>query len=98
MSNYDFRDQEPVWVRYAEYVGDGSDKFYEVRVDLGDDGRFILTKRWGARPDKGKGQIKVESYISLTSATGVANTQLASKLRKGYTMCERPTAASKQVR
>jgi len=94
---YDFRDQEPVWVEYAEYVGGGSNKYYEIRIDFADDGLYVLTKRWGARPDTGKGQIKVETFTSLDRARGVADGQLASKLRKGYRECARPEAAGKQV-
>ena len=97
MSNHDFRDQEPVWVRYAEYVGNGSDKFYEVRIDMADSGEFVLTKRWGPRPDQGRGQIKVETFQSMSLAMGVADGQLATKLRKGYVLTERPLAASGQV-
>ena len=67
MSQQDFRDQEPVWVKYAEYIGDGSDKFYEVRIDMDDNGLFYVTKRWGRRPDSGAGQIKVESSQSMST-------------------------------
>jgi predicted DNA-binding WGR domain protein len=95
--DYDFRDQEPLWVKYAEYIGNGSDKFYEVRIDLTDEGDFCLTKRWGARPDTGRGQIKPEYYQSMSRAMGVADGQLADKLRKGYRIAERPYAANNQV-
>jgi predicted DNA-binding WGR domain protein len=97
MNAPDFRDQEPVWVRYAEYVGGGHDKYYEARIDLGDDGHFWLTKRWGARPDAGAGQIKAEPYNTLLQATSAANEILNAKRRKGYTLCERPKGASNKV-
>jgi predicted DNA-binding WGR domain protein len=97
MSNHDFRDQEPAWVRYAEYVGGGHDKFYEVRVDLADDGSFIITRRWGARPDTGVGQIKTEARHSMTQAVGTALTYFGAKIHKGYRECERPMAASRLV-
>lgn len=95
--DYDFRDQEPLWVRYAEYVGDGSNKFYEVRIDLTDEGEFCLTKRWGARPDTGRGQIKPEYYSGLALATTRANAQLEEKIAKGYQVVARPYAAGNQV-
>jgi predicted DNA-binding WGR domain protein len=97
MSDHDFRDQEPVWVRYAEYIGGGSDKFYEVRIDMDDNGLFYVTKRWGRRPDTGAGQIKVESSQNMSYAMGVADGMLAEKLRKGYRLTERPRGASNKV-
>jgi predicted DNA-binding WGR domain protein len=97
MSTPDFRDEEPVWVKYAEYIGGGSNKFYEVRVDMGDDGTFYLQKRWGARPDSGAGQIKVEPYQSLNAATNNANAILKGKLDKGYRLTDRPLGASNKV-
>jgi predicted DNA-binding WGR domain protein len=94
----DFRNEDPVWVKYAEYIGGGSDKFYETRVDMDDDGTFYLTKRWGARPDSGGGQIKVEPYQSLTAATNNADAILGAKIRKGYRITERPWGAGMKVR
>lgn len=94
----DFRDQEPVWVRYAEYIGGGSDKYYEVRVDFTDDGAFLLTKRWGRRPDSGSGQIKAEPYSTLSGATQAASAMLADKIRGGYRECARPMGAANKVR
>jgi predicted DNA-binding WGR domain protein len=93
----DFRNEEPTWVRYAEYVGGGSNKFYEARIDLGDDGLFWLTKRWGARPDAGGGQTKAEHYATLKSAIGAANEILEAKRRKGYRLTERPRGADNKV-
>jgi predicted DNA-binding WGR domain protein len=93
----DFRDTEPAWVRYAEYVGDGSNKYYEVRVDLADDGRYIVTRRWGARPDTGAGQIKGEAWPTLQGAMYGAREHLSAKISKGYRECERPMAASRLV-
>lgn len=93
----DFRDTEPLWVRYAEFIGGGHDKFYEVRVDLDDDGSFVITRRWGARPDTGVGQIKIERRHQVTQAQGVALTFFLAKVKKGYRECERPLAASGQV-
>lgn len=98
MSTMDFRNQEPVWVRYAEYIGGGHDKYYEVRIDMADDGLFYVTKRWGRRPDSGGGQIKVESSQSMSYAMGVADGMLAEKLRGGYRMVERPLGADNKVR
>jgi predicted DNA-binding WGR domain protein len=95
--DYDFRDQEPLWVKYAELISPEHDKFYEVRIDLTDEGEFCLTKRWGARPDRGRGQIKPEYFQSMSRAMGVADGQLADKLRKGYRIAERPMAANNQV-
>jgi predicted DNA-binding WGR domain protein len=95
--DYDFRDQEPLWVKYAEYVGNGSDKFWECRVDLADSGEFVLTTRWGPRPDRGRGQIKTEYYTSMVHTTNNADAKLGAKLRKGYRLVDRPLAASNQV-
>lgn len=93
----DFRNDEPTWVKYAEYVGGGSNKFYEVRVDMGDDGRFYQQKRWGRRPDAGGGQIKVLSYPTLARAVGAADAMLAEKIRKGYRLTDRPKGADNRV-
>jgi predicted DNA-binding WGR domain protein len=93
----DFRDQDPAWVQYAEFIGDGSDKFYEVRVDMDDDGDFVITRRWGARPDTGAGQIKTETRYNMTQATGTALTYFMAKLHKGYHKADRPLAANQQV-
>jgi predicted DNA-binding WGR domain protein len=93
----DFRSEEPAWVKYAEMIGGGHDKFYEVRVDMDDAGLFYVTKRWGRRPDAGGGQIKVESSQSMSYAIGVADGMLAEKLRKGYMLTERPFGASQRV-
>lgn len=98
MSTMDFRNQEPVWVRYAEYVNVEHNKYYEVRVDFSDTGMFILTKRWGARPDTGGGQIKVEEYQTLAMATQAALGMLTAKLRKGYCEAPRPRGADNKVR
>jgi predicted DNA-binding WGR domain protein len=98
MSTMDFRNQEPVWVRYAINTAPGHDKYYEVRIDMDDRAVFVLTKRWGARPDAGGGQIKVEEYQTLPGAIGAANRQLDTKIAKGYRRCERPDGASNKVR
>lgn len=95
MSNYDFRDQEPIWVRYAEKIDHRSNKYYEVRVDLADDGNFVVTRRWGARPDLGKGQIKTEAYARQQTAQATANNYLSAKISRGYDVRhERPLSAS----
>lgn len=94
---YDFRDQEPLWVRYAEYVGGGSNKFYEVRIDLADDGHYVVTNRWGRRPDTGSGQIKEGVANTLPMAQRMALDKFALKLAKGYRECDRPLAASGHV-
>jgi hypothetical protein len=97
MSTPDFRDEIPAWSRYAIHTGPGHDKYYEAAIHLGEDGVFYLQKRWGRRPDIGKGQIKVEPYQSMSTAMGVADGQLADKLRKGYVLYERPASADSQV-
>lgn len=93
----DFRDQEPVWVKYLTWVSDKHDKFYEVRIDLGDDGLFYVTKRWGARPDVGGGQTKIESSMNMSYVQRVANEKVAEKVRKGYAYTDRPESASSKV-
>ena len=98
MSTPDFRNEDPVWVKYAEYVGGGSNKFYEVTIHMGDDGAFYLQKRWGARPDSGGGQIKVEPFYSLASAQAHANDIFSQKITKGYYVTERPYGAGQRVR
>ena len=98
MSTPDFRNEDPTWVRYAEYVGGKHDKFYEARIDMSDDGLFYLTKRWGRRPDAGGGQIKVEVYESLQHAMNTANGIIADKTAKGYSITERPWGAGQRVR
>jgi predicted DNA-binding WGR domain protein len=97
MTEQDFRNEEPAWAKYAEYIGSGSNKFYEVTIHLGDDGVFYLQKRWGARPDAGAGQIKVEPNQSLPAAIAAANDIFVQKMRKGYIVTERPQGASNQV-
>jgi len=94
----DFRAEEPVWVRYAECIGGSHDKFYEVRIDMGDDGTFYVTKRWGRRPDAGGGQIKVEPYQNMNAAQAVALNMLNEKRSKGYRETERPFGAGQRVR
>lgn len=95
--DYDFRDSEPLWVKYAELISSDHDKFYEVRIDLTDEGQFCLTKRWGRRPDTGRGQIKTEYFQSVARAQGVADAQMNDKQRGGYRLCDRPYAANNQV-
>lgn len=97
MSNQDFRDQEPVWVTYLTYADNKSDKFYECRVDLGDDGLYYVTKRWGRRPDLGGGQIKVESSQNMHYCMNVANEMVRAKVRKGYHFTTRPERADSRV-
>src|SRR3954463_6461265 len=97
MSTQDFRDQEPAWVRYAEFIGEGSNKFYEVRVDMDDDGAFVITRRWGARPDTGAGQIRTETRHNMTQATGTALTYFTAKVAKGYREIPRPQGAGNKV-
>jgi predicted DNA-binding WGR domain protein len=92
------KDTPPMWVRYAEYVRGGSDKFYEIRVDMDDNGAFQVTARWGRRPDSGGGQAKVYDYVpSMGIATGHANELMRAKLRKGYCETERPKWANSLV-
>lgn len=94
----DVRDTLPVWVRYAEYIGGGSDKYYELRVDLTDQGAFQMTARWGRRPDTGTGQTKVYDVTrSMGSATAHAEALFREKIKKGYRVAERPFAADRGV-
>jgi predicted DNA-binding WGR domain protein len=97
MDTYDFRDQDPLWVRYADWISTAHDKFYEVRIDLDDSGEFIITRRWGRRPDIGVGQIKTEARHSIEVATRVALEYFNAKIAKGYREAERPYAANSQV-
>ena len=94
----DFRKEDPVWVRYLEFIGSGSDKYYEARIDFHDDGLFYLTKRWGRRPDGGAGQTKVEAYQNLPGAQFAATEILNAKKANGYRECERPWGAGMKVR
>lgn len=96
-AQHDFRDQAPVWVKYLTYVGGGSDKFYECRIDLADNGTYVLTKRWGRRPDRGGGQIKVSEHSSLSYARGLADGQIQTKMRGGYFESVRPESADAKV-
>jgi predicted DNA-binding WGR domain protein len=93
----DFRDEVPMWVRYLTYRAGISDKYYEVRIDLGGDGLFYLTKRWGRRPDKGDGQTKVESSRSLPTLRVKANEMVVEKIGKGYSHTPRPVDADSHV-
>jgi len=95
--SYDFRDQEPVWVKYLIYVNGGSNKYYECRLDMADDGAIVLSKRWGRRPDFGTGQVQTERHPSLGIAMSVADAQIENKIRKGYEVARRPRSASGNV-
>ena len=97
MSTPDFRDEIPVWVEYLTWVNDKHDKYYEVRIDLGDDGLYYVTKRWGRRPDKGDGQTQVSSSLSMDNATSRANAKVAEKVAKGYRNAPRPGLANSHV-
>jgi predicted DNA-binding WGR domain protein len=94
MSTPDFRDVTPVWVRYAELTNSLHDKFYEATIHLGEDGVFYLQKRWGRRPDAGRGQIKVEPYQVMQGAIRNAEAIISDKITKGYVVTERPYGAS----
>jgi predicted DNA-binding WGR domain protein len=94
----DVRDTLPAWVRYAEYIGGGSDKYYELRIDMLDTGQFQMTARWGRRPDQGSGQTKVYDVVAnMQIATGHANALYQAKLAKGYRPAERPARADQFV-
>jgi len=93
----DFRTEDPVWVRYAEWISAQHDKFYEVRIDMDENGTFWLTKRWGRRPDAGAGQIKVEACQFLNEAQDKGLTMFREKLKKGYVEVERPYGAGQRV-
>lgn len=98
MDEVDVRDTKPVWVKYAEYIGGGSDKYYELRVDLTDAGVFQMTARWGRRPDVGTGQTKVYDVVrSMGSATAHAEALFREKIKKGYCVADRPAAADRRV-
>jgi predicted DNA-binding WGR domain protein len=93
----DFREEEPVWVRYAEWISAKHDKFYEIRIDMDETGTFWITKRWGRRPDSGGGQVKTETRQNAGQAQSMAESYFASKVGKGYTEVERPKGASQRV-
>jgi predicted DNA-binding WGR domain protein len=97
VSTQDFRNEEPVWAKYAVYQSDGSDKFYETTIHFGDDGVYYLQKRWGRRPDTGAGQIRVEPYHTLSGAQHGADAIFREKLSKGYWITERPAGANNKV-
>jgi predicted DNA-binding WGR domain protein len=94
----DVRTTPPVWVKYAEFQGGGSDKYYELRVDMTDEGMFQITARWGRRPDQGSGQTKVYDVTrSMGSATAHAEALFREKIKKGYRIAERPARADQYV-
>jgi predicted DNA-binding WGR domain protein len=97
MTAPDFREDEPVWVRYAEWISAAHDKFYEIRIDMDDAGAFWLTKRWGRRPDDGGGQVKPEQYQTLSAAQNQGLAKFSEKLKKGYVETARPYGASQRV-
>lgn len=86
---------DPTWFRYAVFIGTNteggeSNKFYEVSIELLDDGRFLLRKRWGARPDfLTSGQTKDQHFINMRQALRDANQIFQSKIDKGYREVER---------
>jgi len=94
----DFRDMPPVWSRYATWIADIHDKYYEVRVDLLDSGQWQMTIRYGRRPDLGAGAIKPSVHPSMAIAISLAQAQFDSKIAKGYTATERPEDANLRVR
>jgi predicted DNA-binding WGR domain protein len=96
--DYDFRNQEPVWVKYLINTHGDHDKYYECRIDMTDEGEFVLTKRWGRRPDSGGGQIKTEYFQSMARAMGAADAQINNKVRGGYSPIDRPDSADNKVR
>jgi predicted DNA-binding WGR domain protein len=80
----------PLWFRYCIMRGGGHDKFYEVRVDLDESGQWVLTKRWGRRPDHlTNGQRQVKVYRNMEVAIRDANEVYQSKIGKGYWPTER---------
>ncbi|HVQ18705.1 MAG TPA: WGR domain-containing protein [Actinomycetes bacterium] len=97
MSEHDFRDEVPVWVKYLIFINAKSNKYYEVRIDLGPDGLYYLTKRWGRRPDLGVGQTKVESSQNLNYVINKAEEMVRQKVAKHYALTERPTGANSRV-
>lgn len=81
----DVKQLVPAWVGYADYVGGGSDKFYEVRVDEDTPGNWLVTKRFGRNPDDGTGgQVHQERHVNRQAAEANAVKVYDSKLGKGY--------------
>lgn len=80
-------DRAPEWVSYATFVGGGSDKFYEVRVDQQTSGTtsgWVVTKRYGRNPDTRGGQSREERYLSRDVAETNARNFMNSKVNEGY--------------
>lgn len=87
----------PLWHRYAVLVdpANNHDKYYEVRIDLEDDGSFTFTKRWGRRPDRytAGGNTRRRNHggaHGMHVAQMEANATFAEKLSEGYVETPRP--------
>lgn len=89
MSALDVWNRAPRWVAYGEYVGGGSNKFYEARVDA-EGGSWVLTKRFGARPDTRGGQTRQESFATSEAAITAGTKVFNEKESKGYVQCAWP--------
>ena len=87
----DLRSTMPDWWRYAIYVGGSSNKFYEARVDLLDDGTWQLSFRYGRRPDIGSGSIKTSTHPSMAIACALANSQIPPRSTRATTRSSAPT-------
>jgi hypothetical protein len=91
-------DDTPSWILYAEMIttgidGIGHNEYFEVTIDLVDDGRFKIIQRWGPRPDIGLGQCRVTMYRTLLQAESLARYVMVNKIREGYQPAERPDSA-----
>lgn len=80
----------PVWVRYAINTTTRN-AYYEVRIELNDDGRYLLVKRWGPLPDTLKGgNHKAQPYVNQHQAVAAANEAFNAKIRGEYWEADRP--------
>jgi hypothetical protein len=80
----------PMWVRYAVNTT-SRNAYYEVRIDLLDDGRYIMTKRYGPLPDNlDNGTARTQPYVNMSQAIAAANEAMNAKLRGDYYEDERP--------
>ena len=90
----DDEEAPPLWFLYAVLI-DGTnnhDKFYELSISLEDDGTYVLSRRWGRRPDtlhSPAGQTKREPFRTFAGARSEARHLWDQKMRKGYREAER---------
>lgn len=80
----------PVWYRYLTNTI-SRNAYYEVRIELNDDGRYLMIKRWGPLPDRlDNGQTRVQPYVDGQKAIRAANEIVHGKLQGDYREAERP--------